>query len=154
MSIEEKFPLGSAIINLVLSHRSITTKRIRALGLYPGQDVILLELLDHDDCLQNDLVNALGIDHSTVTKSVSRLQRNAIVTTHKSTVDRRATLVSLTSKGRHLAQQVSEIWTSVEQLGFQTLTPAEQTSYLQLMHHITATFNQADQAPADSAPKS
>lgn len=142
MGIRTQFPLGFSIINLVMSHRNLTTERVRQLGLYPGQDVVLLELLDHDGQLQNALVTALGLDHSTVTKSVARLKKNDIVTTEKSQTDRRATIVTLTPKGRRLAQEVAKIWDSVEATVLQDLTPAERDQFLTMTHQITTRFNQ------------
>ena len=46
---------------------------LRPLGLYPGQELLLLQLAEGERRSQQELVDALGIDHSTVTKMLQRL---------------------------------------------------------------------------------
>lgn len=140
MDINLDFPLGSSIINFVLSHRNLATKEIRKLGLYPGQDLILVELLRKDNRSQNELVKALCVDHSTIAKSVKRLLKAEIINAHKSTEDKRVTIISLTVKGKALAIQAAKVWNDVEKTAFKDFSPADIKEFMQYSQHIAKNF--------------
>jgi len=136
-----KFPIEKAIINLITSYKNLITTKMRPLGLYPGQDMILLELLKNDGVSQNILVTTLCVDHSTIAKSVSRMIKNDLVKTEKSTKDKRVTLVSLTDHGRDLAKQVEQIWIDSERNATLGLSSEEQRLFVEMIDHITKNLN-------------
>ncbi|MBS1006710.1 winged helix-turn-helix transcriptional regulator [Levilactobacillus brevis] len=136
------FPIGTSIIDLVISHRVLTTKKIRQIGLYPGQDLLLIELLRQDHRSQNELVRALNVDHSTIAKSANRLFKTGVIDSQKSAKDKRVTIISLTTKGRALAEQAAEIWRDVEQAVREELSPEDVALFITYAKKITATFNQ------------
>lgn len=138
----EKYTTGNAIIDLVSAHRHITTSRIAKLGLHAGQDMILLALLEIDGQSQNDLVQQLAVTHSAVAKSVARMQKNDIVSTKKSTTDKRITLVFLTDKGHTLALKVQKIWENVENIAFLNLNPKDKAEFLRLSATIQQNFEE------------
>jgi len=76
---------------------------LRELGLAPGQELLLMQLWDRDGCSQSDLVDRLGLDPSTVTKMLQRLERDGRVCRSRSGDDGRVTIVSLTEAGRGCA---------------------------------------------------
>jgi len=90
--MNSQFPIEKAIINLITTYKNQVTKKMRPLGLYPGQDMILLELLKQGQVSQNKLVVKLCVDHSTIAKSVRRMITSGLVQTEKSTQDKRVTL--------------------------------------------------------------
>jgi len=139
--MNSEYPIEKAIINLIASYKNIVTKNLRPLGLYPGQDTILLELLKNDGISQNKLVVTLCVDHSTIAKSVSRMIKNGLISTAKSSKDKRITLVSLTDKGRKMALQVQEIWMDSEKIATQGLSTAEQRLFVEMIDHITKNLN-------------
>jgi len=139
--MNSKFPIEKAIINLITSYKNLITTKMRPLGLYPGQDMILLELLKNDGVSQNILVTTLCVDHSTIAKSVSRMIKNDLVKTEKSTKDKRVTLVSLTDHGRDLAKQVEQIWIDSERNATLGLSSEEQRLFVEMIDHITKNLN-------------
>jgi len=139
--MNSEYPIEKAIINLITSYKSIITKKLRPLGLYPGQDTILLELLKNDGISQNILVVSLCVDHSTIAKSISRMIKNDLVSTKKSTEDKRITLVSLTPKGQRMANQVKDIWLESEAAATQGLSTEEQRLFVEMIDHITTNLN-------------
>ncbi|WP_318766527.1 MarR family winged helix-turn-helix transcriptional regulator [Lactiplantibacillus carotarum] len=141
MALEE-YPIGKSIINLVSAHRLVTTAKISKLGLHAGQDLILLALLEQDGQSQNALVQQLCVNHSAVAKSVARMQKNDILTTQKSTVDKRVTLVFLTSKGRQLALQTQQVWQNVESIAFDHLSETDQADFLRLIAIVERNFEE------------
>ncbi|MGW5653519.1 hypothetical protein [Streptomyces humi] len=43
------------------------------LGLHPGQELILMRLFDRDGQTQAESQQAVGLDHSTVSRSIRRM---------------------------------------------------------------------------------
>lgn len=139
--MNSQFPIEKAIINLITSYKNQVTKKMRPLGLYPGQDLILLALLKHSQASQNKLVVELCVDHSTIAKSVRRMVSADLVKTEKSTEDKRVTLVSLTEHGRELATQVEEICVTSEQTATTGLSTEEQRLFIEMIEKITKNLN-------------
>lgn len=71
-------------------------------GIAPSHGDILAQLLAHDRLSMQDLAHAIGRDPSTVTALVKKLAAAGYVRTGKDAADRRATMVSLTERGRDL----------------------------------------------------
>ncbi|CAJ1193648.1 MarR family winged helix-turn-helix transcriptional regulator [Companilactobacillus nantensis] len=139
--MNSQFPIEKAIINLITSYKNQVTKKMRPLGLYPGQDLILLTLLKHGQVSQNKLVTELCVDHSTIAKSVRRMVSVDLVQTEKSTEDKRVTLVSLTKHGRDLATQVEKICVTSERAATSGLSTEEQRLFIEMIDHITKNLN-------------
>jgi len=135
--MNSQFPIEKAIINLITTYKNQVTKKMRPLGLYPGQDMILLELLKQGQVSQNKLVVELCVDHSTIAKSVRRMITSGLVQTEKSTQDKRVTLVSLTDHGRDMAQQVEKTWQTTEQNATSGLSVEEQRLFIEMIDKIT-----------------
>jgi len=121
----------------VVSHRAITAQKIRKLGIYPGQDIMLLELLRRDHRSQTELVKTLQLDHSTVAKSARRLEQAEIVELSKSAKDKRVTLINLTAKGKAVAEQVAKIWDSIEHIAFEGFNENEVKQFMRGMKLVT-----------------
>jgi DNA-binding MarR family transcriptional regulator len=119
---------------------------LRPLGLYAGQELLLLQLREYDGCSQQDLVAALGLDHSTVTKMLQRLERSGMVARERSAADRRATLVRLTPEGRRLCGQVEDIWAQLEEATVGGLSRRQRQQLRQLLALVEGGL-QASRAP-------
>lgn len=144
MKESSDFQIGYSIISLLAAHRSLTTSKIRELGLYPRQDLILLQLLDYGKQSQNELVQGLCVDHSTVAKSVSRLAKNDLVETSKSAEDKRITLVNLTAKGLEVSKNVKKIWDEVESTAAQNMSSEDVATFVKVAKQMEKNFAAAD----------
>ncbi|ANF98927.1 MarR family transcriptional regulator [Paenibacillus bovis] len=111
---------------------------LREIGLFPGQEILLFQLWDQDAQSQNSLGRALRLDHSTVAKSVKRLEEAGLVSRSRSKEDGRVTLVSLTDAGRALQEQVTDVWRSVEEATTECLTQEEMQTLTQLALKVAA----------------
>ena len=124
-SAGERFPVSFAVFALGRSHRALAAQLLREIGLFAGQEILLFQLWDQDGQSQNSIGRALRLDHSTVAKSVKRLEEAGLVTRSRSPEDGRVTLVSLTEAGRALEHQVTEVWRRVEEATTEDFTPEE-----------------------------
>ena len=107
-------PVSAAVMRIAHEQRSVAATRLAALGLFPGQELVLAQLWASDGRSQKELVDSLRLDHSTIAKSVQRLERAGLVDRARSSEDGRIVLVTLTAAGRALEQPVREIWSDLE----------------------------------------
>ncbi|MFI7610448.1 MarR family winged helix-turn-helix transcriptional regulator [Nonomuraea terrae] len=107
-------PLSYAIFSLARAHRGYAAGLLRELGLHPGQELLLMQLMDRDGQTQSELLESVGLDHSTVSKSLRRMQEAGLVAREQAPHDRRATLVRLTEKGRAMREPIERMWATLE----------------------------------------
>jgi DNA-binding MarR family transcriptional regulator len=106
--------LSYAIFALARAHRAQAAKLLRDLGLHPGQELLLMQLLDRDGQTQSELLEAVGLDHSTVSKSLKRMQEAGLVTRTPADHDRRVLRVFLTSRGKAMRAPLEGLWRELE----------------------------------------
>ena len=86
---------------------------------------------------QADLIGTLGVDLSTVTKMLQRLQRTGNVTCTTDPADRRAVLVEATEQR---PPQIEAAWKTVEQRAVAGLDPAERAELQRLLDKVAVNF--------------
>ncbi|MFD0268046.1 MarR family winged helix-turn-helix transcriptional regulator [Streptomyces sp. NPDC127106] len=116
--------LSYAIFTLARAHRAHAAGMLRELGLHPGQELLLMQLFDRDGQSQSELLESVGLDHSTVSKSVKRMQEAGLLTRTPSEHDRRVMNVHLTDQGRALRRPIERMWTALEATATEGLDPA------------------------------
>jgi DNA-binding MarR family transcriptional regulator len=114
---------------------------LRQVGIYPGQENVLVELLNYGELSQNDLVKRLVVNHSTIAKTVSRLVSSGLVSTVKSAADGRITLVSLTDQGQITAQQVKQILDHAESTLLRGLSQNDQEAFVSMANQISSNLS-------------
>lgn len=112
--VQEGGPLSYAIFQLARAHRAYAARLLRGLGLHPGQELLLMRLLERDGQTQSELLAAVGLDHSTVSKSLRRMREAGLLTRETAEHDRRVTRVSLTDRGRAMREPLEGMWAELE----------------------------------------
>jgi MarR family transcriptional regulator, organic hydroperoxide resistance regulator len=107
-------PISRAILRVGRLHRILAGELLREAGLFPGQELVLMELWERDHLPQAEIIERLELDPATITKSLQRMERTGLVTRRPSAEDGRAVVVSLTRSGRSLRRKVEKIWTELE----------------------------------------
>lgn len=130
------FPVSFAIFALARSHRATAGSLLGELGLYPGQELILMQLWNRDGLSQKTLGHAQRIDHSTIAKSVRRLELAGLVTRSRSGADGRVALVSLTDAGRALEARTLAVWAELERTTTAGLDEREREQFAMLARKI------------------
>lgn len=87
---------------------------LSALGLFPGQEVVLKSLAETDGRTMSALAADLGVQPPTVTKMVTRLATYGFVVRQTSEKDGRLARVFLTETGRALIDEVDKVWKRLE----------------------------------------
>ncbi|MFF1870103.1 MarR family winged helix-turn-helix transcriptional regulator [Streptomyces sp. CB03911] len=117
--------LSYAIFQLARVHRGYAAAMLRAMNLHPGQELLLMQLFDRDGQTQAELLEKAGLDHSTVSKSLRRMQEAGLLTRQPAPHDRRVMVVSLTDDGRALRKPITDMWRTLEQISVRDLTPEQ-----------------------------
>ena len=94
------------------SMRTLMTEKLEELGLWPGQDEILLAL-EHGGQSVGTVADRANVRPSTVSKSVSILIAMGLVTRTKHFRDNRSSTVTLTSSGEEMVQRIRELYADV-----------------------------------------
>lgn len=113
-TLVDRAPLGFALLALSRTLHGLTADLLLELGLYPGQELILMRLFDRDEQNQTSLQRSIGLDHSTVSRSIRRMEEAGLVSRTPNPRDRRAMVVSLTDAGRALRPHIAKIWDVLE----------------------------------------
>ncbi|QFZ19022.1 MarR family winged helix-turn-helix transcriptional regulator [Saccharothrix syringae] len=129
-------PVSSTIFALARSHRALAASLLADLGLFPGQELILMRLWTRDGRSQKQLAEALGLDHSTIAKSVRRLENAGLVTRTADPTDARVRIVSLTPAGRALEEPTRAAWAELERASTRALTEHEQDLFVELARKV------------------
>ncbi|MFJ5088633.1 MarR family winged helix-turn-helix transcriptional regulator [Streptomyces sp. NPDC088674] len=122
-------PLSYAIFQLARAHRAQAAGMLRAMNLHPGQELLLMQLFDHDGRTQAELLERAGLDHSTVSKSLRRMQEAGLLTREPASHDRRVMVVHLTDAGRALQEPIADMWRTLEEISVRDLTPDQVQSF-------------------------
>lgn len=130
------FPASWAVFSLARSHRALAASKLATIGLFPSQELILMQLWDADGQSQKSLGRTQRFDHSTIAKSVRRLENAGLVRREKSQADGRVTLVFLTDTGRALKSPVLAIWAELERRTVKGLTTDERAQFTALADKI------------------
>jgi DNA-binding MarR family transcriptional regulator len=134
--------IGHALFRVARAHRAAAGRLLREIGLYPGQEVMLGRLADHGDTRQSRLVLELGIDPSTVTKMLQRLERQGLVERRPDPVDRRVSVVAITAKGRDLLGRIEDSWRRLDEItcaGFEDEDRVRLAGLLERLEHNLST---------------
>ena len=107
------------------TYRRQVEDRLTALGLYPGQEHLLMQLWNEEGVTQSALVERLCVEPSTVTKSLQRLEKAGFVERRQDSEDSRVSRVYLTSAGRELQAPVQQIWCDLEKVTIDGLSDVE-----------------------------
>ena len=124
--------LSYAIFTLARAHRGFAAALLRDLGLHPGQELLLMQLLDRDGQTQSELLDSVGLDHSTVSKSLRRMQEAGLLTREPSERDRRVLHVWLTDKGRAMREPLRNLWSTLEHASTRGLSADEIDTFTRL----------------------
>jgi DNA-binding MarR family transcriptional regulator len=134
-------PVSYAIFALARVHRGYASALLRELGLHPGQELLLMRLLDRDGQTQSELLDVVGLDHSTVSKSLSRMQHAGLVSRTRAPHDRRVLRVHLTDKGRDMRAPIEALWARLERLTVAALDPSRVDQFVETAEEILRTLS-------------
>src|SRR5258708_14388227 len=101
--------VGKQLILLRGAQEAYRARALRELGLYCGQDTLLLHLAHEEGLTQVQLAQRMSCEPQTINKTLRRMQKAGLVERQSDPDDGRLTHVYLTPQGRTLVQPIQEI---------------------------------------------
>ncbi|MEV7138005.1 MarR family winged helix-turn-helix transcriptional regulator [Streptomyces tauricus] len=127
-----------AISRVARMHRAAAGRLLRGAGLYPGQEFVMMHLWDAGAVRQSELIKAVDLDPSTVTKMLQRLEQAGHVRRRPDPRDGRAVLVEATEDSCGLHDEVTRAWTGLEEHSLAGLSPDERAQLSGLLARVEA----------------
>lgn len=122
--------LSYRVFQLARAHRGYAAAMLRDMDLHPGQELLLMQLFDKDGQTQSELLESVGLDHSTVSKALRRMQESGLLTRERAEHDQRALVVWLTDKGRSMREPIAAMWTALEETSVKYLNSDQIESFI------------------------
>ena len=124
-------------VQSLLAHM-VTQRTQVELGI-TGTQASLLFMVGGGRCsTASELARGYGIDASTVTRLLDRIEKRGLLLRERSSGDRRIVRLELTRTGRELADRMPEIFVSVLERAVEGLTPEEVDILKRMLRQIHA----------------
>ncbi|MFF3013546.1 MarR family winged helix-turn-helix transcriptional regulator [Streptomyces sp. NPDC057939] len=133
-------PVSHAISRVARLHRIAAGRALRDLGLHPGQEFLMMHLWDNGAVRQSELIKTVGLDPSTVTKMLQRLEHAGHVSRRPDPSDRRASLVEATDSSCGLLVEVRRAWGELERQTLDGLDETERDELARLLGKVETTL--------------
>jgi MarR family transcriptional regulator, organic hydroperoxide resistance regulator len=129
-------PISHAIFQVTRTTRALVASLLRPLGLYPGQELVIMYLWDLGPLRQTDLARLTSTDAPTMTRMIQRLEHAGFVRRFPSPDDKRAHLVEATPASRGLRQQIEQVWSEMEEMAVGGLSAQERETVLRVVQGL------------------
>jgi DNA-binding MarR family transcriptional regulator len=139
--ISQEDGVGKQLILLRGAQQHYLDRALRELGLYCGQDTLLLHLAHEEGLTQVQLAQRMSCEPQTINKTLRRMQKAGLVERQSDPDDGRLTHVYLTPQGRTLVQPIQEIVSRCEQRLTAGLTGVERLLVRRLLIHMRSNFD-------------
>ncbi|WP_329227428.1 MarR family winged helix-turn-helix transcriptional regulator [Streptomyces sp. NBC_00111] len=126
-------PVSHAVSRVARLHRITAGRMLKRLGLYPGQEFLMMHLWETGAVRQAELIKAMDLDPSTVTKMLQRLEQAGHVRRRPDPDDGRAVLVEATDESCALHDEVRSAWSGLEEYTLAGLGPADRAELTRLL---------------------
>ena len=136
MSNKAKFlALSKSIQGL---NRTCSNELLKGEGIHYGQPAIFHALMERDEQSQCDIAAAIGVSRASVGVSMRRMEKAGIVKRVINQKDSRYNLVSLTEKGRAMAQRSEDIMLGLSAKKLEGFTEEEATLFVSMLERVEA----------------
>ncbi len=110
--------------------------RIAPLGIVPGQFPALLALWEKDGVTQKELLATLDIEQATLANTLTRMERDGLITRKEHPADARARTIHLTERGRFIRDSAYQAATQINQEALAGLSEAETKAFLDSLRRV------------------
>ncbi|PWL17199.1 MarR family transcriptional regulator [Falsochrobactrum shanghaiense] len=116
--------------------RTVLATRLLELGLYAGQDAVMLQLAAEDGLPPGVLAQRLGVRPPTITKTIARLQSQGFVVKRASETDQRQSHVHLTQMGIEAIRIIEKSIRRTEKDMLKGLDKKERKAFLKMLERM------------------
>ncbi|MEU0567386.1 MarR family transcriptional regulator [Nonomuraea sp. NPDC005983] len=117
MDASEAIRVNRALNKMSKLYRAVKARKLAALGLHPGQDVLLWFLAqEREGMTVSELAARLGIEPPTATRSLARLESGGWFRREPVATDRRQVRIVVTDAGHELVPGIERAWAELAEL--------------------------------------
>jgi DNA-binding MarR family transcriptional regulator len=128
--------LGYLLVEVSKLHRAHAHVALEELGMYRGQNFVLIALSEQEGLAQSELAEKLLVTPPTISNSLERMETAGWIVRRPDPDDRRISRVYLTEAGCALRDAVSSLWHDLEVQTFAGLTLEQRASLWQMLLKI------------------
>lgn len=121
-------------------------RQLAPLGLSPGHMPVLLALEDGAALTQKALAERAAVEQATMTATLTRMERDGLVSRRPNPEDGRSTLVALTPLALGKLAAVAEATAAVNALVLEQFSPEDRSQFFALITRIIAILESRDDA--------
>lgn len=133
---------GYLLAQVCKRHRAQAHARLEALGLYRGQQFILIALWEQEGRTHSELAEALHVQPATISNALKRMERAGFVARRPDPADQRVSRVYLTDAGRAVRDAVEQLWRDMEAQTFAGFSPEDHAALRGYLRRIIANLRE------------
>lgn len=130
--------VNSALTYAARSMRTALSRQLLEIGLYAGQDGVILALADTGPMTPGSLAQSLGVKAPTMTRTLLRLEAQGFVTRSDDEGDGRAVRVALSEAGRACVDKIAACIETAEAQALDGLDDKERRQLVKLLKKLDA----------------
>jgi DNA-binding MarR family transcriptional regulator len=127
---------------------AIFLQETEGFGITPVQFAALSALKEFPKIDQKTLANTIGLDTSTIGGVIDRLESRSLVKRNLSEKDRRVHVLTLTSEGKHLLEDINPQVLKAQQRILAPLKKSQHSEFIQMLDSLVNGNNDASRAPS------
>ncbi len=133
--------------------RTALAARLLGIGLYAGQDQIMLALEDEDGQTPGQLASRLGVRPPTITKTINRLQSQGFLEKRASESDARQAHIFLTEAGADAIKAIEKSLRKTEKQALKGLDKKELKLLTKTLGRIEANLSDTEVTEEEEEPE-
>ena len=135
---------GYLVNNLARLLVEVLRKRIAPLGIVPGQFPTLLALWEKDGLTQKELLALVDIEQATLANTLTRMERDGLITRKEHPVDARARTIHLTEQGRSIRDEAYRTALQINDEVLADLSDKETEAFLGYMRRVIGKIKEVE----------
>ncbi|QBI55500.1 MarR family winged helix-turn-helix transcriptional regulator [Streptomonospora litoralis] len=134
MESDESRRVNRALNKMSKLYREVKSRKLAALGLHPGQDVLLWLLAQEEDGMTvSQLAAQLGIESPTATRTLARMEKRELFRREPVPSDRRQVRIVLTEHARRLIPEIEAAWDELAEETLGGLSPEQRSAVVEAL---------------------
>lgn len=134
-AVPEPVAIAFEVAQVARHFRTLTSRSLSDVGLYGGQEGVMMALGEEDGLTAGAIAAHLGVKPPTITRTITRMEAQGLLT-RKGGDDGRQTTVWLTEAGRAKLESVESASRSVMDAAFRDLDDKQMRRLLDLLQQV------------------
>ncbi len=134
--------IANALVQAARDIRTLTSRELSTIGLYAGQEGVILALAQSDGQTAGNIAQALGVKPPTMTRTIARMEAQGFVE-RRDGDDGRLTTVWLTESGRQTVDHINKANSRVHAVALGALKGKQQARLMQYLGELVGNLDAA-----------